>query len=175
MGVVCYIEGTGIGPYEGARVTVEPSGKVRCATGVGTQGQGHFTMFAQLVAERSACRRRRGPRGDRRYPRVQLGHRHVCEPGRGGGGQRLSCGGDGGAGQDSRAGERGPERAARTAGAAGGRVSFGGRRIGASRWASCPGGPTRCAARSVRAPSRASRAPRTSVPTAATPPAACTR
>src|SRR5688572_8235237 len=51
IGVVCYVEGTGIGPYEGARVTIEPSGKVRCATGVGTQGQGHFTVFAQLVAE----------------------------------------------------------------------------------------------------------------------------
>jgi CO/xanthine dehydrogenase Mo-binding subunit len=51
VGVVTYIEGTGIGPYEGARVTVEPSGTVRLATGVGTQGQGHFTTFAQLVAE----------------------------------------------------------------------------------------------------------------------------
>jgi carbon-monoxide dehydrogenase large subunit len=51
VGVVCYVEGTGIGPYEGARVTVEPSGKVRVATGVGTQGQGHFTVFAQLVAD----------------------------------------------------------------------------------------------------------------------------
>src|SRR2546427_2302921 len=46
-----YVEGTGIGPYEGARVTVEPSGRVRLATGVGTQGQGHFTVFAQIVAE----------------------------------------------------------------------------------------------------------------------------
>src|SRR2546425_3525290 len=51
VGVVSYIEGTGIGPYEGARVTVEPSGRVRLATGVGTQGQGHFTVFAQIVAE----------------------------------------------------------------------------------------------------------------------------
>ncbi|HEV8150848.1 MAG TPA: xanthine dehydrogenase family protein molybdopterin-binding subunit [Gemmatimonadales bacterium] len=51
LGIVSYIEGTGIGPYEGARVTVEPSGSVRVATGVGTQGQGHFTTFAQIVAE----------------------------------------------------------------------------------------------------------------------------
>ena len=51
MGIVSYVEGTGIGPYEGARVTVEPGGKVRVATGVGTQGQGHFTSFAQVVAE----------------------------------------------------------------------------------------------------------------------------
>jgi carbon-monoxide dehydrogenase large subunit len=51
IGVVSYVEGTGIGPYEGARVTVDASGKVNVATGVGTQGQGHFTAFAQLVAE----------------------------------------------------------------------------------------------------------------------------
>ena len=51
LGIVTYVEGTGIGPYEGARVTVEASGKVSVATGIGTQGQGHFTSFAQLVAE----------------------------------------------------------------------------------------------------------------------------
>ena len=51
LGLVCYVEGTGIGPYEGARVTVNANGKVSVATGVGTQGQGHFTSFAQIVAE----------------------------------------------------------------------------------------------------------------------------
>ncbi|NOX63995.1 MAG: xanthine dehydrogenase family protein molybdopterin-binding subunit [Chloroflexi bacterium] len=51
LGIVCYVEGTGIGPYEGARVQVESTGKVNVATGIGTQGQGHFTSFAQVVAE----------------------------------------------------------------------------------------------------------------------------
>ena len=51
IGVVSFIETTGVGPYEGARVTIESSGKVNTATGVGTQGQGHFTTFAQIVAE----------------------------------------------------------------------------------------------------------------------------
>jgi CO/xanthine dehydrogenase Mo-binding subunit len=51
IGLVPFIETTGVGPYEGARVTVETTGKVRVATGVGTQGQGHFTSFAQIVAE----------------------------------------------------------------------------------------------------------------------------
>ncbi|HEX7243038.1 MAG TPA: molybdopterin cofactor-binding domain-containing protein, partial [Longimicrobiaceae bacterium] len=51
VGIVSYIEGTGIGPYEGARVTVDPGGRVRVATGLGTQGQGHYTAFAQIVAE----------------------------------------------------------------------------------------------------------------------------
>lgn len=51
LGIVCFPETTGVGPYEGARVTIEPSGKVNAATGVGTQGQGHFTTFAQIIAE----------------------------------------------------------------------------------------------------------------------------
>lgn len=51
LGIVSYVEGTGIGPYEGARVKVDASGKINVATGVGTQGQGHFTSFAQIVAE----------------------------------------------------------------------------------------------------------------------------
>ena len=51
IGVVCYVEGTGIGPYEGAKVQVQASGKVSVATGIGTQGQGHYTSFAQIVAD----------------------------------------------------------------------------------------------------------------------------
>ncbi len=51
LGVACYVEGTGIGPYEGCRITVEPSGTVFVATGVGTQGQGHMTSFAQIAAD----------------------------------------------------------------------------------------------------------------------------
>ncbi len=51
IGVVLYVEGTGIGPYEGARVQVLSSGMALVTTGVGTQGQGHFTSFAQLAAE----------------------------------------------------------------------------------------------------------------------------
>jgi len=51
IGIVAYVEGTGIGPYEGARVQVQQSGRVSVATGIGTQGQGHFTSYAQIVAE----------------------------------------------------------------------------------------------------------------------------
>jgi aerobic carbon-monoxide dehydrogenase large subunit len=51
IGLVMYVEGTGIGPYEGARVQVEPTGKVTVVTGLGTQGQGHYTSFAQIAAE----------------------------------------------------------------------------------------------------------------------------
>src|SRR5882672_8698637 len=51
IAVACYVEGTGIGPYEGARVQIQSNGKVNVATGIGTQGQGHFTSFAQIVAD----------------------------------------------------------------------------------------------------------------------------
>ena len=51
VGLACYVEGTGVGPYEGAHVRVETSGKVKVATGLTTQGQGHFTSFAQIAAD----------------------------------------------------------------------------------------------------------------------------
>jgi carbon-monoxide dehydrogenase large subunit len=51
ISVTCYVEGTGIGPYEGAKVQVQANGKVSVATGIGTQGQGHFTSFAQIAAD----------------------------------------------------------------------------------------------------------------------------
>jgi len=51
IGIVAYVEGTGIGPYEGARVQVEPTGKISVVTGIGTQGQGHYTVLAQIAAE----------------------------------------------------------------------------------------------------------------------------
>jgi carbon-monoxide dehydrogenase large subunit len=55
LGIGCYVEGTGIGPYEGAHVRVEPSGRVFVATGLTTQGQGHGTTFAQIAAEALGC------------------------------------------------------------------------------------------------------------------------
>lgn len=51
LGIGCYVEGTGIGPYEGALVRVESDGRVFASTGITTQGQAHFTTFAQIVAD----------------------------------------------------------------------------------------------------------------------------
>jgi CO/xanthine dehydrogenase Mo-binding subunit len=56
IGLACYVEGTGPGPYEGAHVVVETSGKVKVATGLTTQGQGHQTAFAQVVADQLGVR-----------------------------------------------------------------------------------------------------------------------
>jgi len=51
IGLACYVEGTGVGPYEGGHVQVMTTGKVQVATGLTTQGQGHQTMLAQIVAD----------------------------------------------------------------------------------------------------------------------------
>jgi len=51
MGLGMYVEGTGVGPYEGAHVQVLVGGKVIASTALPTQGQAHATVFAQLVAD----------------------------------------------------------------------------------------------------------------------------
>src|SRR5690625_4587847 len=51
IGVGFYVEGTGPGPYEGAHIEILTSGKVKVATGLTSQGQGHQTILAQIVAD----------------------------------------------------------------------------------------------------------------------------
>ena len=51
IGIGCYVEGTGIPPYEGMEVRVEPTGFVNVTTGYPSQGQGHQTTLIQVVAE----------------------------------------------------------------------------------------------------------------------------
>jgi aerobic carbon-monoxide dehydrogenase large subunit len=56
IGIANYVEGTGLGPYEGVTVRVLPSGKVAVATGATNQGQGTRTTLSQIVADRLGCR-----------------------------------------------------------------------------------------------------------------------
>jgi carbon-monoxide dehydrogenase large subunit len=51
VGISCYVEGTGVGPYESATVRLDASGRVVVATGACSQGQGHETVFAQIAAD----------------------------------------------------------------------------------------------------------------------------
>ena len=52
LGLAFYVEGTGLGPYEGGHIKVHPiTGKVYVNTGLTSQGQGHDTVFAQIVAD----------------------------------------------------------------------------------------------------------------------------
>lgn len=51
LGVATVTENSGYGPHEGARVRIEPSGRVVVYTGACSQGQGHETAVAQIVAD----------------------------------------------------------------------------------------------------------------------------
>src|SRR5262249_44987676 len=50
IGVACYAQGTGLGPFEGATVRVDSTGKVHVLIAVAAQGQGHATTLAQVCA-----------------------------------------------------------------------------------------------------------------------------
>lgn len=52
VGIGCYVESTGRGPFEGATVRVDAKGKVVVATGASPQGQSHETTLAQICADR---------------------------------------------------------------------------------------------------------------------------
>src|SRR3990172_7702014 len=51
IGISGYVEGTAIGPYEGATVKLDLAGRVVVATGAVSSGQGHETSFAQVCAD----------------------------------------------------------------------------------------------------------------------------
>jgi carbon-monoxide dehydrogenase large subunit len=51
IGLCAYVEGTGIGPFEGADIRVDPDGTVFVHLGVCAQGQGHETTLAQIAAD----------------------------------------------------------------------------------------------------------------------------
>ena len=51
LGLGLYAEGTGVGPFEGAVVRIEQSGKLYISSGACSQGQGMETVYAQLAAD----------------------------------------------------------------------------------------------------------------------------
>ncbi|AET92461.1 dehydrogenase/oxidase [Burkholderia sp. YI23] len=51
IGMASFVEGTGMGPFEGATVRVQANGRIAVITGASPQGQGHKTTFAQICAE----------------------------------------------------------------------------------------------------------------------------
>ena len=85
LGIGCYIEGTGVGPFESAFVRIDPTGKIYVSCGAAPQGQGMETIFAQIVADLwkvapedvvVVARRHRGDRDRLRHDgEPQHGHR----------------------------------------------------------------------------------------------------
>jgi len=51
LGLALFVEDTGLGPYEGIRVRVDPAGQVFVFSGTSSQGQSHETTLAQIVAD----------------------------------------------------------------------------------------------------------------------------
>jgi aerobic carbon-monoxide dehydrogenase large subunit len=56
VGIACYAQGTGLGPFEGATVRVDAAGRVDVFIGVAAQGQDHATTLAQIAAESLGAR-----------------------------------------------------------------------------------------------------------------------
>lgn len=52
LGIGCYVEGTGLGPFEGVTIRILDDGAIAVASGAAPQGQGHRTMLQQIVATR---------------------------------------------------------------------------------------------------------------------------
>ncbi len=50
-GIASYVEDTGLAPFEGATVRVQPTGRAVIYTGAASQGQGHATIFSQICAD----------------------------------------------------------------------------------------------------------------------------
>ena len=156
IGLACYVEGTGVGPYEGAHVRVETTGHVVVATGLTTQGQGHETVFAQIAADELGVPIENGQRDDRRHPAVQVRRRHVRLPRRRDERQRGRARRPQGARQgaaDRRRRARGRRRRPgdRRRGGAGQGHPAG----AAFHWRRSRCCPTRCGTRSTRRPRRA--------------------
>ncbi|HWA44156.1 MAG TPA: xanthine dehydrogenase family protein molybdopterin-binding subunit [Hypericibacter adhaerens] len=51
IGIANYVEGCGVGPYEGVSIKVLDNGKINLRSGAAPTGQGHKTMLAQICAE----------------------------------------------------------------------------------------------------------------------------
>jgi carbon-monoxide dehydrogenase large subunit len=51
LGLALFVEDTGLGPYEGVRVRIDPGGQVFVFSGTSSQGQSHETTLAQVVAD----------------------------------------------------------------------------------------------------------------------------
>jgi carbon-monoxide dehydrogenase large subunit len=51
VGIACYVDVSGVGPYEGATVRIDAAGRISVFTGAPSQGQSHETTFAQICAD----------------------------------------------------------------------------------------------------------------------------
>jgi CO/xanthine dehydrogenase Mo-binding subunit len=51
VGIACYVENSGLGPFEGCTTDLLSDGRVRVTVGTSPQGQGHRTFIAQIACD----------------------------------------------------------------------------------------------------------------------------
>jgi carbon-monoxide dehydrogenase large subunit len=51
IGIACYVEGCGLGPYEGTKVRLTNNGEVLVTLAAAPQGQGYETVYAQIASD----------------------------------------------------------------------------------------------------------------------------
>jgi aerobic carbon-monoxide dehydrogenase large subunit len=51
IGIGCYVEGCGLGPYEGAKARLTNTGEILVTLAAAPQGQGYETVYAQIAAD----------------------------------------------------------------------------------------------------------------------------
>mgnify|MGYP001406218348 CR=1 FL=1 len=49
-GIACFVEKTGLGPFEGARIEIDQTGAITVSTGAANVGQGLETTLAQIAS-----------------------------------------------------------------------------------------------------------------------------
>ena len=80
IGYANYIEGTGVGPREQARATIEPDGRVSIVVAIPSQGQGHPTTLAQVAADSVGVPARTCATTSRRHRSDAIGRRNDRQP-----------------------------------------------------------------------------------------------
>jgi carbon-monoxide dehydrogenase large subunit len=65
IGIACYVEGCGLGPYEGAKARLTNTGEVLVTLAAAPQGQGYETVYAQIASDAMGL--------DMRYIRIVTG------------------------------------------------------------------------------------------------------
>lgn len=73
LGIAMYVEKSGLGPTDGARVNVHPDGEVEVITGGASLGQGFETVIAQVCAEKLGVNYRRVRVVHGRTDRIEFG------------------------------------------------------------------------------------------------------
>ena len=80
VGIGCFVETSGIGPWEYARIEVDNAGQVVLYSGCNSVGQGIATALSQIVADELQVCHRQCARRARRHGESSLRQRQQRQP-----------------------------------------------------------------------------------------------